>query len=114
MACAAWLAWQDGQPDEVTRLAAEIGQRELSTFGSGAMYRWVYLFPLLAARLQAGELDPAVTAARALVDPSQMLLPDDLTAALTAASESWAGGKATETAKHLATALTLASKHAYF
>ena len=114
MACAAWLAWQDGHPDEVTRLAAEIGQRELSTFGSGARYRWVYLFPLLAARLQAGELDPAVTAARALIDPSQMLLPDDLTAALTAASESWADGKKTEAEHHLATALTLASAHAYF
>jgi tetratricopeptide (TPR) repeat protein len=114
MACAAWLAWQDGQPDEVTRLAAEIGQRELSTFGSGARYRWVYLFPLLAARLQVGEPDAAVAAARALIDPSQMLLPDDLTAALTAASESWAGGKQTETAEHLANALTLASKHAYF
>ena len=114
MACAAWLAWQDGRPDEVIRLAAEIEQRELSTFGSGAMYRWVYLFPLLAARLRAGELDAAVAAARALIDPSQMLLPDDLTAALTAASESWANGKPAETEQHLANALTLASEHAYF
>ena len=114
MACAAWLAWQDGQPDEVTRLAAEIGQRDLSTFGSGARYRWVYLFPLLAARLQAVELDAAVTAARALIDPSQMLLPDDLAAALTAASESWAGSNPTQTTQHLANALSLASQHAYF
>ncbi len=114
MGCAAWLAWQDGRPDEVIRLAAEIGQRELSTFGSGARYRWVYLFPLLAARLRAGELDAAVAAARALIDPSQMLLPDDLTAALTAASESWANGKPAETGQHLANALTLASEHAYF
>ncbi len=98
----------------MTRLAAEIEQREPTTFGSGVMYRWVYLFPLLAARLRAGELDAAVAAARGLIDPSQMLLPDDLTAALTAACDSWADGKPTETAQHLANALTLASANAYF
>jgi tetratricopeptide (TPR) repeat protein len=114
LACAAWLAWQDGQPDEVTRLAAEIEERELTTLGSGAMYRWVYLFPLLAVRLRAGELDAAVTAARQLIDPSQMWLPDDLTSALAAACESWADGKRTDTEQHLATALALASASAYF
>ena len=114
LACAAWLAWQDGRPDEVTRLAAEIEKRELTTLGSGAMYRWVYLFPLLAARLRAGELDEAVTAARQIIDPSQMWLPDDLTSALAAACASWEGGKRTDTEQHLTTALTLASAHAYF
>jgi hypothetical protein len=114
MACAAWLAWQDGRPDEVVRLAAEIGQHELSTFGSGAVYRWVYLFPLLAVRLQAGEIDAAVAAARGLIDPTQMRLPDDLTAALAAACGSWADGKRTDTEQHLATALALASANAYF
>ncbi len=113
-ACTAWLAWQDGRPDEVVRLAAEIGQRELSTFGSGAVYRWVYLFPLLAVRLQAGEIDAAVAAARGLIDPTQMQLPDDLTAALAAACESWEDGKRTDTEQHLATALVLASANAYF
>ena len=114
MAAAAWLAWQDGRPDEVTKLAAEIEERELDTFGSGAMYRWVYLFPLLAARLRAGETDAAVTAARQLLHPSQTRLPDDLTAALDDASESWADGKQTDTEQHLARALTLATANAYF
>jgi tetratricopeptide (TPR) repeat protein len=115
MACAAWLAWQDDRPDEVTRLAAEIEEHELTTLGSGAMYRWVYLFPLLAARLRAGELDAAVTAARRLLDPSQMRLPDDLTAALAAACESWEDdGKRTDTEQHLTTALALATANAYF
>ena len=114
LAAAAWLAWQDGRPDEVSRLAAEIEERELTTFGTDAMYRWVYLFPLLAARLRAGETGAAVTAARRLLDPSQMRLPDDLTAALADASESWADGKQPDTAQHLARALTLASASAYF
>jgi tetratricopeptide (TPR) repeat protein len=114
MACAAWLAWQDGRPAEVTKLAAEIEERDPSTLGSGAMYRWVYLFPLLAARLRAGELDAAVAAARQLIDPSQAWLPDDLTAALAAACESWADGKRTDTEHHLTTALALATASAYF
>ncbi|HEX9042951.1 MAG TPA: AAA family ATPase [Trebonia sp.] len=114
MACAAWLAWQDGRPDEVTRLAAEIGDLELTTLGSGAMYRWVYLFPLLAARLQAGETGAAVTAARTVIDPSQMALPDDLTAALANACESWDNDKPAEATHHLTKALNLAAAHAYF
>jgi hypothetical protein len=114
MACAAWLSWQDGRPDEVTRLAAEIEQHELSTFGSGAVYRWVYLFPLLAARLRVGETAGAVAAARQLLGPAQMRLPDDLTAALAAACASWAQGMQADTKQHLANALTLASANAYF
>ena len=92
LAVAAWLAWQDGRPDEVVRLAAEIKKYDRSTLGTGAMYRWVYLFPLLAARLQAGETAEAVAAARQIIDPSQQVLPDDLTAALAAACESWDQG----------------------
>ena len=56
------------------------------------MYRWVYLFPLLAAHLAAGATAEAVAAARQIIDPSQQWLPDDLTAALSAAVESWGRG----------------------
>jgi tetratricopeptide (TPR) repeat protein len=114
LACAAWLAWQDGQPDEVIRLAVEIEKRMQSTLGSGVVYRWVYLFPLIAARLRAGELDAAVTAARTVIDPSQARLPDDLTTELAAARDSWADGKRTDTAQHLERALALATANAYF
>jgi tetratricopeptide (TPR) repeat protein len=114
MTGAAWLAWRDGRPDEVTRLAAGIEAHPPSALGFGAMYRWVYLFPLLAARLQVGQLDAAVAAARQIIDPSQMRLPDDLTAALTDACESWADGKRTDTAELLARALTLATANAFF
>jgi class 3 adenylate cyclase len=114
MACAAWLAWQDGRPDEVTGLATEIEAQPPNTLGFAAMHRWVYLFPLLAARLQARQLDAAVAAARQLIDPSQMRLPDDVTATLAAARDSWAAGNQTDTAQHLATALTLATANAFF
>ena len=114
MACAAWLAWQDGCQDEVVRLAAEIEKRELTTLGSGAMYRWVYLFPLLAVRLRANETEAAVAAARQLIDPSQMRLPDDLTAALVGACDAWEQGNSTEATRCLTEALALARANAFF
>ena len=114
MAIAAWLAWQDGRPDEVIRHAAEIGEHQLTTLGSGAMYRWVYLFPLLATHLAAGAAAEATAAARQIIDPSQQWLPDDLTAALSAAVESWGRDDPDETARLLDDALILAAAHGYF
>lgn len=117
MAVAIWLAWQDGRPDEVIRRAAELGAARLTTLGSGAMYRWVYLFPLLAAHLAAGETAAAVAAARQITDPSQQWLPDDLTAALSVAVESWGSDgpdDPDETARLLDDALILAAAHGYF
>jgi hypothetical protein len=114
MAVAVWLAWQDGRPDEVIRRAAEIGGWRLTTLGSGAMYRWVYLFPLLAAHLAAGATAEAAAAARQIIDPSQQWLPADLTAALSAAGESWGRDDPDETARLLDDALILAAAHGYF
>jgi tetratricopeptide (TPR) repeat protein len=115
LAAAAWLAWQDGRPDEVLRLAAEIEERNLRRLGTGVMYRWVYLFPLLAVHLQAGETGEAVAAARRIIDPSQQVLPDDLTAALAAACESWdQGSDRAQTEPRLREALAVARDRAYF
>jgi tetratricopeptide (TPR) repeat protein len=114
LAVAAWLAWQDGRPDEVMRLAAEVEKYERSSLGASAMYEWVYLLPLLAARLQAGETAEAVAAARRIIDPSQQVLPDDLTATLAAACESWDQGDPAGTARYLTEALVVARARAYF
>jgi class 3 adenylate cyclase/DNA-binding SARP family transcriptional activator len=114
MSVAAWLAWQDSRPDEVLRLAAEIESLNLTNVDSGAMHRWIYLFPLLALRLAAGATAEAVAAARRIIDPSQLLLPDDLTAALADACESWDQGDPAHTAQRLTKALALARTHDYF
>ncbi|HXT93411.1 MAG TPA: hypothetical protein VN714_29630, partial [Trebonia sp.] len=111
-AIACWLAWQDGHPDEVLRLAEDV-ESDDNIFGSGAMYRWVYLFPVLAVRLRVGELDHAVTAAAAIIHPSQQWLPDDLTAALAGAADAWRAGNETETTERLTRALALAREHGY-
>jgi DNA-binding SARP family transcriptional activator/class 3 adenylate cyclase/tetratricopeptide (TPR) repeat protein len=114
LAVAAWLAWQDGRPEEVIALAAEVEKHGPSMIGVDGMHRWVYLFPLAAARLQAGQTETAVSAARQVLDPSQYLLPDDLIAALAAACESWDQGDGPEAARHLAQALAAARAGGYF
>jgi hypothetical protein len=114
MSAEAWLAWQDGRPDEVLRLAAEIESLDLTNVGSGAMQRWIYLFPVLAVRLAAGATAEAVAAARRIIDPSQQLLPDDLTAALADACESSDKGDPAQTVQRLTEALALARTNAYF
>jgi hypothetical protein len=114
MAVAAWLAWQDGRPDEVLRLAAEIESLDLTNVGSAAMHGWTYLFPVLAVRLAAGATAEAVTAARRIIGPSQQLLPDDLTSALAAACASWDEGDPVRAAGHLTEALDLARARGYF
>jgi tetratricopeptide (TPR) repeat protein len=115
LAAAAWLAWQDGRPDEVLRLAAEIEERDPKSIGWSGIYRWVYLFPVIAAHLAADATAEAVIAARRIIGQSQQLLPDDLTAALAAACESWdQGSDPAQTQQRLREALTVARDRAYF
>ena len=110
LAISCWLAWQDRCPDEVLRLAAEIEADDSGSLSTD----WVYLFPLLAVRLQAGELGEAVAAARHILDPSQQWLPDDLTSSLTQACAAWTEGNQPAATEHLTQALDLARTHAYF
>ena len=114
MACQSWLAWQDGHPDEVVRLAGQIATFDPATMTFGDRHRWVYLFPLIAARLRAGDTAAAVAAARQILDPSQQLLHDELMAALDAACAAWDGGEPDAAAADLAAALDLARDLNYF
>ena len=87
--------------------------RDLYAPGSGAMYRWVHLFPLIAVHLRSGELAKAVSAARQIIDPSQQLLATDLISAITGAADSWDEGDQAQTARCLAEALALARTRGY-
>jgi tetratricopeptide (TPR) repeat protein len=114
LSVAAWLAWQDGRSDEVLRLAAEIESLDLTNAGTAPMHQWTYLFPVLAVRLAAGATAEAVAAARRIIDPSQQLLPDDLTDALSAACASWDEGDQPRAARYLTEAMDVARARAYF
>ena len=113
-AARAWLAWQDGHPDEVIALAGRVEDFDLGTLITGARYRWVYLFPLIAARLQSGDVAAAIAAAREIVDPAQQLLSDELMAALDAAVAAWDDGDAAAAEERLAGVLRLAHELHFF
>lgn len=114
LAISCWLAWQDGHPDEVLRLAAEVESHDVVMLGFHDLSKWVYLFPVLAVRLRAGELAEAVAAARGIIDPSQQWLPDDLTAALAQAGAAWNEGDEAKATELLRQALDLARARGYF
>jgi class 3 adenylate cyclase/tetratricopeptide (TPR) repeat protein len=114
MACQAWLAWQDGHPDEVIRLAGRIAEFDLTTIGSGARYKWVHEFPVMAARLSSDAIAEAIASARQVLGPEQLRLPDDLTASLETACAAWDAGDP-DAAKHqLAAALNVAHDLDFF
>jgi DNA-binding SARP family transcriptional activator len=103
----AWLAWRHGHQDSVqTRCQAALESWAGLSFAYG--FEWLALWPLMAAALRRDQIVQAVDAARRLLHPSQQRLPDDLTAALQAASEALGTGQTTQVRDHLECAISLA------
>jgi len=110
-ACRAWLAWQDGRPEEVVALAAQIVAENRTTYHAPeghSPHNWVYLWPLIATHLDAGNVEAAAAAAGRLLDPGQLRFPDPLDAALTAACTAWSQGDLATTASALRAAVAQA------
>jgi DNA-binding SARP family transcriptional activator/tetratricopeptide (TPR) repeat protein len=111
IACLVWLAWQEDRPADVIALSGQIAQ-----LGVELSFGWVFLWPLLAVRLDEGDLTRAVAVAERLLDPGRQRLPDQIEAALHAAvGQGGQDGQGTpEAAKAaLAGALALAREHGY-
>jgi adenylate cyclase len=117
-ACQVWLAWQDGRPHDVIRLSeelAELGTANTYHVAAGITpHKWIYLWPLIAARLDAGDVAAAVAAGRQLLDPAQLWLPDELDSAVGAACRAWDEGEPETSRARLTAALTLAYELRYF
>jgi class 3 adenylate cyclase/two-component SAPR family response regulator len=113
-ACLAWLAWQDGRPQDVIELVEQIEEQEPTatvvyhTSDGVTPQRWIYLWPLIAVHLDDGNIAEAVAAAQRMLHPAQQRLPDELAAAVAAASRAWAQGQAAVCAHTLTAALALA------
>jgi hypothetical protein len=110
----AWLAWQEGRPDDVVRTAAEADAANEGATGSGNRYRWVYLLPLAAVYVARSDPGRAVAAVRPLLDPGQQALPDQLAAALEATCRAWDGGQRGDVAARLHEALGIARNLGFF
>jgi DNA-binding SARP family transcriptional activator/class 3 adenylate cyclase len=106
----AWLAWQDGRPQEVRRIATEIMGAVMSadTDSKGTRYHWVYLLPLIAVSLDEGDHETAVDSARRLLIPGQAMLPATISDEFAAGCRLWDAGDTAQAVRHLAAALSLA------
>jgi hypothetical protein len=111
-ACLVWLARQDRHPHDVITLAEQIaGPDAAMTYHVSAgisPHKWVYLWPLMAAHLDTGQVAEAVAAGRQLLHPAQQRLPDELESAVTAACLAWDQGEREAGGKTLTAALALA------
>jgi class 3 adenylate cyclase/tetratricopeptide (TPR) repeat protein len=110
----AWLAWQDGRPDDVVTLATEATELYRTGPGPFSYMKWMGLFPLIAVHLAAGQVNKAAAAAREMLDPAQLWLPDDLWSALKAACKAWDNNEPEAADCKLAEALELAHDLHYF
>ena len=84
----AWVAWRDHQVGQALALGAEA----LETWKSqpeSYPFHCLALWPLAGANLGVGRLQEAVDAARQLLEPSQLRLPDELEAVVRSACERW-------------------------
>ncbi len=72
------------------------------------------MWPLVAVRLQEGEVAEAVTAARELLEPAQKPLPDELHSIVESACLCWDRGEADAARGRLALALEVAYELRFF
>jgi tetratricopeptide (TPR) repeat protein len=112
----AWLAWQDGRPDDVLAIAelTESVAPASKVVLHATSYRWVYLFPLTALYLERADTGTAVAQARRMLAEDQQVLPADLAVAVRAAVRAWDAGHPDDAAASLREALRLASAQGYF
>jgi hypothetical protein len=87
----------------------DVAAEHAATFSS----RWVYLWPLIAVRLDGGDLAAAAAGARQLLDPAQQRLPDELESAVGAACLAWDRGEQEACGHKLAAAAALARDLCY-
>lgn len=111
-ACQAWIAWRAGKLEEARELAAEALEKLQKIPGKFPL-QWIAVFLLLSITITERQLTKTVELAQLLLDPSQMILPRDLTDALEkglhAAQQN--NDEATQTA--FAEAITLATSYGY-
>ncbi|HTV10431.1 MAG TPA: AAA family ATPase [Acidimicrobiales bacterium] len=84
-----WLRLQEGRLDEVIALARQAVEAPRPEAGVYLHFGWMYLWPLLSAYLQIGDLGLAIGTAGKLLDPSQQAMPDELALLLVSASSAW-------------------------
>ncbi len=105
----AWLAWCDGDYEEVEnqgRAALELWQKSPFVYA----FHWAARLPLMAVDVEKGQLPEAVEHAGAMLDHQQHKLPDPLEAALESAVQAAEHDHPVEARQHLERAVTVAQE----
>jgi tetratricopeptide (TPR) repeat protein len=108
----AWLAYRNG--DLLT--AEQSAQEAIVLWRQSPLvypFQWLALWPLIAAARVKSREDEAWGYARALLEPTQQILPDELNASLKAAVQAREGGQAEAARLHLDRAMILAREMGY-
>ena len=108
----AWVAWckKDLIEAEALALTAMECWQALALVYP---FRWLALWPLLGVALARHQFVPAINYVGALLDPAQMLMPDELVALLEEAINAWQARQTERTATYLHQAVTTAQKLNY-
>jgi len=87
----AYIAWREGDLAAVQAhgLEALALWHQLPPGHASCSFQWTALWPLIAVALTRDQVSEAVGYARALIDPSQLRLPDVLTAVLEKTIQAW-------------------------
>jgi hypothetical protein len=110
----AWLAYQEGRPDDVLALAAECDELMKAPHGPEVFLNWVRLWPVVAVHLAAGRVGPAIAAAPQMLDPSQQRFEDELESLLITSCEAGDAGDPATAGTTLEKALVVARELCYF
>ena len=80
-ACEAWIAWLSGDW-ETTEAKVQQAMERILRWWTTYPLKWTSAFPALGVAVKKKQTDKAAEWAQTLLEPDQMRLPDDLTAAL--------------------------------
>lgn len=107
-----WYAWRTNAFISAQRLGAYALEmaRDLPFGWPG---KWIVALPLISMALTQHEEEKAIAYARLLLDPSQMRLRDELTAALAQAIDAWEDDQRQRARSRLEQALSLAQAYHY-
>ncbi|MBL8203281.1 MAG: tetratricopeptide repeat protein [Blastocatellia bacterium] len=110
--CQSWIAWRAGKLEEARTYGLAARETILGPF-QHYPFQWVVYFPLLAVAVTEKQMTEAYEYTRRMLDPEQILLPDDLTDALETAVKGGVAGNDEAAQQAFATALTLATTYGY-
>jgi tetratricopeptide (TPR) repeat protein len=106
----AWVEWREGDLAQAEKDPHAALERYPPTYIG---VRWIMLWPLLGVALAQGRLAEAVGHARALLDPKESPMPDNITVALGHAIQAWEKPEPDMARVHLQRASELAREKGY-